>query len=82
MIDMESIHGHEVMHLIADSQQSLPKAGWIAEIGKKFGGDARFHTCSAHNMDAGELLEFLKARGKFVIDGDHLSLGADKICQH
>lgn len=81
-IIMESIHGHEVMHLIADSKQALPKAGWITEIGEKFGGDARFHTCSAENMDAGELLDFLNARGKFVVQGDTWSLEESAICQH
>jgi len=79
---MESIHGHEVMHLIADSKLALSKAAWITEIGKTFGPDARFHTCSAENLSAGELLDFLNDRGKFVVEGDAMSLDAEKICQH
>jgi len=33
-------------------------------------------------MSAGELLDFLNARGKFVVEGDALSLDAGQICQH
>ena len=79
---MESIHGHEVMHLIADAKLALSKDGWITEIGRKFGAGARFHTCSAENMSAGELIDFLNSRGKFVVEGDALSLDAGQICQH
>ena len=79
---MESIHGHEVMHLIADAKHALTRDGWIIEIGRKFGPDARFHTCSADNMNAGELLDFLDARGKFVVADGVLSLDAGLICQH
>jgi len=79
---MESIHGHEVMHLIADAKLALTKAGWITEINRKFGENARFHTCSADHMNATELLDFLSARGKFTAVGDALSLDASEICQH
>lgn len=78
----ESIHGHEVMHLIADAKLALTKDAWITEIGRKFGATAKFHTCSAENLSAAALMDFLIARGKFDIAGPALSLDATKICQH
>lgn len=80
---MESIHGHEVMHMIADAGRAFSKADLIAEIGTKFGADSRFHTCSAENMTAAELVEFLISRGKFQsTDEQALTLDTSAICQH
>ena len=80
---MESIHGHEVIHLIANTNRTLSKAGWLNKINEAFGTDARFHTCSAENMNAGELLDFLASRGKLTGNDDALSLDqAKKICKH
>jgi len=80
--NMESIHGHEVMHLIADAKRAFSKAELVSEIGNQFGATARFHTCSADNMTAGELVDFLIARGKFDGNEPSLTLDAAKICQH
>lgn len=79
---MESIHGHEVMQLIADSTEARSQAGWIAAIGEKFGADARFHTCSAENLSAPELLQFLAERGKFAEQAGGITLDASEICDH
>jgi probable metal-binding protein len=82
-MESPSIHGHDVMHMIADAGRSFSKSELIAEIGAKFGEEARFHTCSAENMDAGELVDFLIARGKFhSTDEQALSLDESAICQH
>jgi probable metal-binding protein len=80
---MESIHGHEVMHMIADAGRVFSKAELVTEIDGKFGEGARFHTCSAENMSAGELVEFLISRGKFQSsDEQALTLDESAICQH
>ena len=79
---MKSIHGHDVMHMIADSGRSFAKPELIAEIAWKFGESARFHTCSAENMTAGELVDFLSARGKFLGDEQSMSIDSSAICQH
>lgn len=80
---MESIHGHEVMHMIADAGRTFSKAELVPEIDAKFGADARFHTCSAENMTAAELVEFLIERGKFQsADETALTLDESAICQH
>lgn len=79
----ESIHGHDVMHMIADAGRAYSKAGLIAEIGTKFGENARFHTCSAEGMTAAELVDFLIDRGKFQSsDEQSLTLDTSAICQH
>lgn len=79
---MESIHGHEVIHMIAEAKHAYSKDELVSEIGNKFGVFARFHTCSADNMTAGALVDFLIARGKFTGDEQALSLDASEICQH
>ena len=79
---MKSIHAHEVMHFIAATARACSKAEWLLEIAGKFGDSARFHTCSAKNLSAGELMDFIAARGKFQVEGQALSLDAAKICQH
>lgn len=79
---MKSIHGHDVMHLIADAGRAFTKDELIAEVGRKFGEDARFHTCSAENMTAAELIDFLSARGKFSGTEQAMSIDPASICQH
>lgn len=70
------------MHMVADSGRTFTKEELIAEIGVKFGAKARFHTCSSENMCAGELLDFLMARGKFSGDEQTMGIDASSICQH
>jgi probable metal-binding protein len=77
-----SIHGHEVMKKMLESKdpftaESLEKAirGW-------FGPDARFHTCSAENMTAAELVSFLSARNKFVGSAAGFGMRRENICDH
>jgi len=70
------------MHMIADSKLVLPKDEWVNKIGEKFGEAARFHTCSARNMTASELLDFLGKRGKLTGDAAGVSLETSAICNH
>jgi probable metal-binding protein len=79
---MESIHGHDVMHMIAETQTALPKAAWVSVVEKKYGQSARFHTCSAKNLNASELIDFIQARGKFNGSPQAMSLDASAICNH
>ena len=48
----------------------------------KFGADARFHTCSAENLDADALIDFLAARGKFRENAGGLAIDPAKVCNH
>lgn len=77
-----SIHGHEVIHMmmasgIAYSVESLTEA-----VHERFGAETRFHTCSAENMTARELISFLQDRGKFTpVDGG-FAFNPEKMCNH
>ena len=78
----DSIHGHEVMHMMMESGASYTVASLRAAIEARFGPTARFHTCSAENMTAEELVAFLAARGKFVPVGEGFTTGPDRMCSH
>ncbi len=79
---MESIHGHEVMQMMLESSQGFTNDSLKQAIIERFGENARFHTCSARDMNAEQLIEFLAARGKFVTAGAGYSTREDKICRH
>ena len=79
---MESIHGHDVIDMIQQAGHPFSRAELIAAIAARFGASARFHTCSAENLSADGLLEFLSARGKFVGSDSALAIDPAKLCQH
>ncbi len=78
----ESIHGHDVMEMMIAAKQSFTKESLEQAIVEKFGKDARFHTCSADNMIAKELIDFLESRGKFNGSNEGFVTVPDKICDH
>lgn len=74
------IHGHEVLHMMEGNrytEESLVKA-----INDRFGTEERFYTCSAENMTAVELVEFLKDRGKFMPMEEGFTVDTSTICNH
>lgn len=79
---MASIHGHEVLNMMLESGERYSEKSLEAAICTRFGDDARFHTCSAEDMTAGELVAFLTSRGKFIPTEDGFSTHESKICQH
>ena len=64
---MESIHGHEVLNMMIESGEQYSNASLEAAITARFGEQARFHTCSAADMSAAELVAFLAAKGSWRI---------------
>lgn len=79
---MESIHGHDVLTMMIESGKRYSTASLEAAIKARFGEQARFHTCSASGMTAGELVAFLAAKGKFIAQDDGFSTDESKICRH
>ena len=79
---MNQIHGHEVIAMMTSSNQLYTRDSLKAAIIAKFGTDARFHTCSAENMAADELIDFLAARGKFMENVSGLAINPAKVCSH
>ena len=79
---MDSIHGHEVLNMMIESDEQYTHASLEAAIKARFGEQARFHTCSAEGMTAGELVAFLAAKGKFIPSEEGFSTDQSKICRH
>lgn len=78
----QSVHGHEVMEMMLEQDGQFTRASLKQAMAQRFGADARFHTCSASEMDAEALIDFLAARGKFIEAGEGFQTSADKICNH
>ena len=78
----QSIHGHDVMEMMLAQDGQFTRASLKQAIDARFGTDARFHTCSASEMDAEALIDFLAKRGKFIESEEGFQTRADKICQH
>ena len=79
---MTSIHGHDVLHWAAETQRSFSNDELVAAVTQQFGTDTRFHTCSAGNLTAKELVDFLQARGKLGDNPHALRVDRTQICQH
>ena len=79
---MEQIHGHAVMQLMLESGRAYTRATLRDAIIDKFGASARFCTCSAENLTAEGIIDFLEAKGKFVLGNDGFQTSADLMCKH
>ncbi|MBA7854436.1 YecH family protein [Enterobacter sp. RHBSTW-00901] len=77
-----SIHGHDVLNMMIESGEQYTERSLVEAIHARFGETARFHTCSAADMTAVELVAFLAARGKFIPATDGFSTHESKICRH
>lgn len=78
----KTVHGHEVMHMMINSGRSYTREELCREIVSKFGEETRFYTCSANDMTAEQLIDFLNARGKFLIDEKGFTTDPERICNH
>ena len=78
----KQIHGHEVIEMMLSSNQVYSRDTLRQAIIEKFGAETRFHTCSAENMAAGELVDFLAQRGKFTESAGGFALNPEKVCRH
>jgi len=76
-----SVHGHEIIHLIHDSNPPLTRAGLEKTVHARFGPEARFHTCSAGGMTLDQLLTFLLARRKIVEINGSLRAAMENVCE-
>ena len=73
-------HGHEVLEMMQG--HSYTEKSLLEAIIAKFGPDERFYTCSANNLTAQGLIDFLKERGKFMPMEDGFTVDGSKVCQH
>ncbi|TEW54972.1 DUF2492 family protein [Psychromonas sp. RZ22] len=76
----ESIHGHEVIEMIATSERTYTKQALKLEIATKFGDHARFHTCMGSDLTADELIAFLTSKGKFIESNEEIHMSENHTC--
>ena len=60
----KSLHGHNVLNLVKEQAQPLSKIELLHAIGQAFGEEARFHTCSAKDLTAENLVELFMNKRK------------------
>ena len=77
----ESIHGHQLMEMMAKSAKKYSKSELKAEIAAQFGSDARFHTCKDSDLTADALIDFLISQGKFVESDAGIHMPENHLCQ-
>ncbi|MFV0419544.1 MAG: YecH family metal-binding protein [Dysgonomonas sp.] len=77
---MEQIHAHEVLHMMEGN--SYTESSLRESIIEQFGEDQRFYACSSDDMDADDLIEFLKRKGKFMPLNDGFTVDKSKVCNH
>lgn len=73
-------HGHEVLEMMQGhsyTEKSLHEA-----IIARFGADERFYTCSAENLTAQGLIDFLKDHGKFMPADEGFTVDTTKVCNN
>ena len=75
---MENIHAHEVLRMMEGNDYSANSLN--DAIIAKFGVDARFHTCSAENLNSTEIIEFLTKKGKFKPTENGFTMDITKVC--
>ncbi len=78
----ESVHGHQVMELMLSLGRAVSKTELEQLMAERFGEQAKYHTCSASEMDAKQLIAFLEQRGKFTESAEGIETAADRICNH
>ena len=61
---------------------SYTEKSLLEAIIEKFGPEERFYTCSADNLTARGLIDFLKERGKFKPAEDGFTVDESKVCNH
>ena len=71
-------HGHEVLTMMQG--HSYTEKSLLEAIIGKFGTEERFYTCSAENLTAQGLIDFLKEHGKFKPSGDGFTVDTATVC--
>jgi len=77
-----SVHGHQVMELMLTLGKAISKEELKLLMLEQFGENTCYHTCSASDMTAAELIEFLEKKGKFTESEQGIETAANRICKH
>lgn len=75
-------HGHEILHMM-EGHTYATKQELVEAIEKRFGKEERYFTCSATDMTATEIVDFLYSKGKFKPTGEAgFTVDLTKVCKH
>ena len=77
---MEQLHAHAVLDMMVGN--SYTEESLKESIINKFGAERRFCTCSAENMNADDLIVFLKEMGKFKPSDNGFTVDITQKCSH
>ncbi|MGL4667585.1 MAG: YecH family metal-binding protein [Saezia sp.] len=76
-----SIHGHKILEMMAGN--SYTENQLLQSIHAKFGENTLFHTCSAKDLNAEQIIVFLKQKGKFrPTQEGQFTLDESSVCDH
>lgn len=78
----KQIHGHDVIDMMLANPRPYTRLSLTRAIIERFGDDARFHTCTADDLTAAELVDFLADRQKFMPAGDGFIINPERVCKH
>lgn len=80
---IEQKHAHEVMQMMIDDGISYTKESLEKKVIEQFGKNTSFFACSAEDMDAKELVEFLERKGKFIPKMENgFTVDPSTMCNH
>ena len=77
-----TIHGHDIIDLVATYPDGIRLSQLMEIVDERFGKSVTFHTCSAMGMDLDGLLAFLEARDKVRISSGVVFPGGTPACEH
>ncbi|PMH45438.1 hypothetical protein BCU68_10105 [Vibrio sp. 10N.286.49.B3] len=76
----QDIHAHNLLNLLVETPMSHSELA--ATIASEYGSEARFCTCKQQGLALDDLLEFLLARQKVVIENEKLTVNTSRVCNH
>jgi probable metal-binding protein len=68
--------------MMLTSGKSYSRESLLHDINTRFGPNVRFYTCSAEDLTAEGLIDFLQAKGKFVPMDGGFQTSPDLVCKH
>ncbi|MBM3494294.1 MAG: DUF2492 family protein [Armatimonadetes bacterium] len=76
------VHGHAILEMLLAAQQPMTRETLAQAADEEFGPDARYHTCSAEEMQMDDLLRFLLDRRKVTEHNGYLTAHREEMCDH
>lgn len=79
---MNQAHVHDIMQMMMESGKVYTRESLKKDIIDKFGITTTFHSCSESMMSAGDAVQFLENRGKFIPTEEGFYTNESKKCSH